>query len=403
VKTLYLHIGTTKTGTSSIQEFLQENREALTRQGYCFPKAQRKYPHTCSNRNAHFLTADYFLEDGSHNTDLEKEVLLEGMSHLLQCFEQFDNIILSEEAIWRVSARTRKELFPYLLEHSQKNGYTVKIVVYLRRQDAYIISNWNQCIKHCTSPHRTATLEDRVEQIIRKEKYVVNYAKRLDEISGFFGKENLIVRRYEPDSWYHGSIIEDFLHAIGIELTEDFLPPARMVNLSLQGNTIEIQRIINKDDTLTTNECVYFGKNLRRLAPESGQRYPCSMLSREETENLLKKFKTGNSRVAKEYIGDGKPLFSEEISDLPKWQPDNPYMTEDIIRFFAAVTIDLHRENEQLREETKQLRQETKQLLRENEHLRQDVSSLRKDLRTFKDKLKHPVRTLFHMLFRRHK
>jgi hypothetical protein len=396
VKTLYLHIGTTKTGTSSIQEFLKENREALTRQGYCFPKVQRKYPHTCSNRNAHFLTANYFLKDGSHNTDLEKEVLLEGMSHLLQCFEQFDNIILSEEAIWRVSGYTRKWLFPYLLEHSQQNGYTVKIVVYLRRQDSYIISNWNQCIKHCTGSHCTATLEDRVEQIIRKEKYVVNYAERLDEISGFFGKENLIVRRYEPDSWYHGSIIEDFLHAIGIELTEDFLPPARMVNLSLQGNTIEIQRIINKDDTLTTNECVYLGKNLRRLAPESGERYSFSALSHEETENLLQKFEAGNAYVAKEYIGDGKPLFSEEISDLPKWQPDNPYMTEDIIRFFAAVTIDLHRE-------TESLHQENKRLLRENERLRQDVSSLRKDLRTFKDKLKHPVRTLFHKIFHRHK
>jgi predicted RNase H-like nuclease (RuvC/YqgF family) len=120
------------------------------------------------------------------------------------------------------------------------------------------------------------------------------------------------------------------------------------------------------------------------------------MLSREETMELLQKFETGNARVAKEYIGDGKPLFSEEISDLPKWQPDNPYMTEDVIRFFAAVTIDLHRE-------TESLHQENKRLLRENERLRQDVSSLRKDLRTFKDKLKYPVRTLFHMLFRRHK
>jgi hypothetical protein len=361
---------------------LQTNREALSRQGYCFPESLRKYPHVCSNRNAHFMIANYFLEDGSHNANLEKGILLEGMSHLLHCFEQYDNVILSDEAIWRVSGHARRELFPYLLEHSQQNGYTVKIVVYLRRQDAYIISNWNQNIKHCTSQHRSATVDERVDQILHKEKYVVNYAKRLDEISEIFGKENLIVRRYEPDSWYHGTVIEDFLHAVGVGLTGDFLPPDQMVNPSLQGNTIEIQRILNKDDTFTTKECIYLGKTLRRLAPEAGQRYACSMLSREETEELLHKFETGNDRVAKEYIGDGKPLFSEGISDLPKWQPDNPYMTEDVIRFFAAVTIDLHRENEKLRGE---------------------IQSLRRDFRTFKDKLKHPVRTLFNLLFNRHK
>ena len=35
--TLYLHIGTSKTGTTSIQQFLCHNRSALLHQGYLYP------------------------------------------------------------------------------------------------------------------------------------------------------------------------------------------------------------------------------------------------------------------------------------------------------------------------------------------------------------------------------
>ena len=44
MKTLYLHVGTTKTATSSIQRFLEENRTVLEKYGYCFPDSLHVYP-----------------------------------------------------------------------------------------------------------------------------------------------------------------------------------------------------------------------------------------------------------------------------------------------------------------------------------------------------------------------
>jgi hypothetical protein len=75
------------------------------------------------------------------------------------------------------------------------------------------------------------------------------------------------------------------------------------------------------------------------------------MLSKEEDLALMARFEEQNRRVAEVYIGDGKPLFSDKVKDLPKWQPGNPYMLEDVIRLYASVFIDLRRENEQLQQE----------------------------------------------------
>ena len=67
MKTLYLHIGTTKTATTSIQRFLEENKDVLQKYGYCFPDSLHVYPRANKRRNAHFLVAKVWDADGSRN------------------------------------------------------------------------------------------------------------------------------------------------------------------------------------------------------------------------------------------------------------------------------------------------------------------------------------------------
>lgn len=391
MKTLYLHIGMPKTGTSSIQKFLLQNPEALARQGYCFPKLPHKYPYVYNNRNAHFMVGKLYNDDGTRNKKLENQYLQDGLTNILLCFEQFDNVILSEENIWRMSGGSRKKLFPYLHAHAKEYGYQIRLIVYLRRQDTFQISNWKQNVKHPKTAS-TLTFEERLNQVLTDEPYVLNYGIRLDQMADLFGKENLIVRRYEPDSWINGSIIDDFLVCVGLNHTDEFIPLQRDINPSLYGNTTEIKRIINKDPTFTLEENAYLGQFLRDLSAESSKRYPCSMLSPEETRSLLSTFEVENARVAREYIGDNKPLFSNQINNMQKWQPDNPYMPEDIIRFFSAVSIDLRRTTEQLCKEKELFRKELSEIRLLAEKQQQELNTLKK-------KLKHPFRTLWNRIF----
>ena len=380
MKTLYLHIGTPKTATSSIQTFLSQNRKLLQEKNYCFPKQQHRFPYVGTGRNAHFMIDIQYHEDGSRNREREAEMLREGMDFVNDCMKQYDNVILSEESIFRAAVYTRQEVFPYLKKEADEHGYQVKIIVYLRRQDKFLISDWNQRVKQVKTSY-TLTIDEHRKQTQKKYNLVLDYAKRLDKIAEVFGRENIIVRRFEPASWVNNSIIDDFMHCIGLEMTEEFRLPEFMVNPGLSENNAEIKRIINGCPVITKEENIYLNRLLRELAPASQEANPCSMFSPEDIRELLQKYEEGNARVAKEYIGDGAPMFSDEIADLPRWNRDNPRMLEDVIHFFSAVTVDLHRENESLRQELAQLTERIN-----TEHRR---------LTEFRGKVNHPIRTLF--------
>ena len=379
MKTLYLHIGMPKTGTSSIQKFLLHNRKVLNEYGYCFPKYPYSYPYVYSNRNGYFLVGKCYNKNQGRNLPLEQRRFNEGLEMILECFEKYEHIILTEETLWRC-LYTRKQIATTLKSHADAHGYCVKVIVYLRRQDEFQISIWKQNVKHSKTAS-TKTFDERLNEVLENERYLFEYASRLDELAAVFGHDNLIVRRFEPDSWYNGSLVDDFLHCIGLEHTDDFHELPKDFNPSLSENMAYMKRIINSDPSFSKQELSYLGHAMRDLSAESSAHYPCSMLSSEDTRALLDQFVDENARVAREYCKDGRPLFTDEIKDLPKWRPDNPYMQEDMIRYFSAVMIDMHRENEDLK----------KQLT----NLQQTVEREQELFRMFKYKIKHPLRALW--------
>lgn len=67
MKILYIHIGTPKTATTSLQHFCKENADILEEKGYCYPIFVHKFKHVSILRNGFFLSYKEEEEKGKRN------------------------------------------------------------------------------------------------------------------------------------------------------------------------------------------------------------------------------------------------------------------------------------------------------------------------------------------------
>ncbi|MCC8067301.1 MAG: hypothetical protein LIO94_09410 [Clostridiales bacterium] len=356
MKTLYLHIGTPKTGTSVIQNFLKTNTETLHEQSFRFPILPYKWPGVPTQRNGHFLDlpdSSLIHPDMTEPKPEWRQHYAEGLAMVHREFETYDNLILSEEDLWNAVNYAPLNVLEQMKEDAALHDYCLKVVVYLRRQDLLLTSLWNQKVKVGMT---AATLPDYIEQLLNEKPLYADYDRTLQKISDIVGFENIIVRRYEPSAWVGQSICLDFLTAIGLDPNLPFkLPAQKETNTSLNGNIAEIRRIINGTDFLSDEEKRVFKANTRRFESESkAGKSSYQHLSAKDAAALLARFQEGNDRVAKEYLREDRSLFTEEIKDYPMWQADET-MTADTIRFFLALSQQLYQQNQELYRQNQKL------------------------------------------------
>lgn len=336
-KTLYVHIGTTKTGTTAIQSFCIDNQEVLNQKGYCYPLFPYSYKDVSERRNAHFLIAEA--------SDKNSGRFREGMDRIRELFDKYQNIILSDEGIWSSVYEQRINMWRALKAEAKEAGFKVKVIVYLRRQDTYLISGWNQMVKSGIGNGADKPWDEYVKDLVYINK--MNYATHLKKIAAFWGEKNIIVRRFEPKRFKNGSVYADFLDAVGLQLTDEYRIEQSERNTRLSGNTHEIQRVLNGMPEMTPVYHSFFRRALLSYADLSGKEYPCEMFSKEEAETFLQQYREENEQVSELYF-NGEPLFEAGWKDIPKWEKENPYMQDDLIRFVGTCCMQLVEENRML-------------------------------------------------------
>lgn len=325
--TVYLCIGTMKTGTSSLQAFMKNNRKELANQGYCYPK-NRISGRNILNRNAYFLIYKPYTDTDPS----EEEVRAKGMQRMKELATEYDNIVLSDELIWHYSSR-RKYFWHRTKEEFEKIGCQVKVVVYLRRQDELVQSLWNQNVK--SGERWNMTFGEFMEN--KKYRYFpLDYYKKLTQIANIMGKENMIVRVYEGGQFEDGDLIKDYTKTLGIELNERFDMLDATTNLSLKGNFVEIRRMVNGVPAYQEMPD-FLRKVLTKASSEKNEMSPIektSFFKYEDQVAFQNKYNKSNEKVAREFLGreDGI-LFYKSVKEEPYYDPKNDKMLEDFIHF----------------------------------------------------------------------
>ena len=124
----FIHIGTHKTGSTSLQYFFLQNRLHLIKQGFFYPEIGIK--------NAGHHKIAWIARNGNESNRLKKM-----MARIKNEAEQADceNVILSSEEFEFVH-----HLEPLKLALA---GHHCKIIVFIRRQDTLLESEYNQHVK----------------------------------------------------------------------------------------------------------------------------------------------------------------------------------------------------------------------------------------------------------------
>lgn len=385
MKVLYIHIGTPKTATTAIQEFCLENQEALKQKGYCYPIFPFDYPDAPQTRNGHFLVGvahDFGLEEAE---ETRKKEFRQGMDQVNRLFQEYDNVILSDEIIWRSTLEQRKDLWKQLKQESEAGNFQVKVIVYLRRQDTFCVSWWNQLVKMGTRDVARDSLKAYMENV--PPAMQLDYYKKLEKISEALGKENVLVRRFGREYFEGGSIYTDFLQTVGLKLEDGFTIAKDMRNYSLEGNNHEIKRILNSLQ-MDKVQNRFFLEVLTECSKVSEKRYSYAMLSEEEIRKFLEPYQEGNQRIAQEYLNTEEGLFQIGAVKKPVWKQENPHMQEDILRFIGRSCIHLLEENLKLKAELKSIKVEIDRLKKETHKHKELLQKLRHPFQTMLRRLK---------------
>jgi hypothetical protein len=296
---LVLHIGSGKTGTSSIQTFMNRNRERLADLGQLYPKTPGVTRHI---RLGLFIQPDGSLDDriGWHRQRASSPEAFR-KSFRRRLFREINEsglsrVLFSDEALYGSSRESLRRLSRF----THRIAGSLRLVVYLRRQDDHMASRYQQVVKI----GETKRLTEWVNEPDLSDTY--DYDARLRMWERVLDPDEFVVRRFERDSFVDGSLLQDFLDAAGIDARAEDMAQGPSRNIRLDAESVEFLRVLNL--YRVENEGARVGlidnrKLVSRLVEQT--RGPVLTLPTSSLDQFMERWEEGNRAVAQRYLHDG--------------------------------------------------------------------------------------------------
>lgn len=292
-KKLIIHFGVHRTGTTSLQQTLKANVNHLFSAGFLYPDLGHNYNH---GKIAWGLIQN---KKGQHQITLKSLVdsLLEASNH-----ENIHTIILSHEDFCLVENNDWLKAL--------KKYFDLTAVVYLRRQDAWLESWYNQHIKWPWDKELSgATSELFLSKI--NDFFWIDYHFLLTKISHAIGNDHLYVNLL--DSSGIKDTTQDFLSFIKI----DGIETIKEQNASLTSAQIDILRRINivHLKPAARNKIISTLKEIN-IKEDNGS---TAVFSDDQLRSIHEKFLTTNQMVAKMFFNRDRlfydnPTFGRDLA-----------------------------------------------------------------------------------------
>ena len=267
--TLFLHIGSHKTGTTSIQRLLSRHRDSLAAQGIWYPRMSELLVHG-SDSTSH-LNIARSLDNNSRKKFYTTDEIKQIFSAITSKSKNYDHTIISAEAFWRIGfikppaeTQARDEYNRKTWESKAENIVQVKellgntettIVATLRERSAYIQSSYSEFI--------LATLYQKsILKFIKYIQHVTDYKRQLQAWQSHFPVLTLSYEKLCANGNLPIEFIQTLVGAFAIQ--EELEKQQKVHNPGHPIACVAFKRYLNCIDDLSIESRIKIYNNARR-------------------------------------------------------------------------------------------------------------------------------------------
>jgi len=310
MKKIILHVGQYKTGSTSIQKLLWGARKELKEYGIL-------YPDSFGRDGAHFQITD-LLRKEFHNTGPHVD--------LSPLRDEIDGsaaevVVISCEPLSGATVRWfGPEMMRYIWQRvlDLLQGFDVRVVCYVRRQDESIDSRIVQEIK---GQSRRSAID---YEAFLYPKSSLNYHYFFHQMESLFGAGKVDVRLYDRKYLQNGDVRCDFLDYLGLS-DVGFPVPDVEDNVSPSAKLVAFYRVLNSLKLDPDDYASLIAGLWREFGARDGVK--AVVLGAEERGRVMAYFKESNRQFVEEYVPkEHRQVYAECFGRDVKNLESNIYM-----------------------------------------------------------------------------
>ncbi|MHC9035427.1 hypothetical protein ACYTTR_06865 [Cobetia marina] len=227
---LYLHIGSPKAGSSALQNFMLNSRQALEKLGFYYPE------HGIDQNGVSGGHGQLWVALREGNVEVAESLLDKWLS---QARKKGLNLVLSSESFFNQSEPLAK-LFH---ERFQIPPQDIRVIAFVRAPIDYLMGNHNQGIKR---HGQSWSLSSHLGPVLRNGKPSLSGGP-LIQWADAFGDDNCRFLTYQKPALDTPQIEAVFLEELGIPTSEipALLPERKITNRSYVRSALELKRTLN--------------------------------------------------------------------------------------------------------------------------------------------------------------
>ncbi|MEM1144296.1 MAG: hypothetical protein AAGI88_17075 [Pseudomonadota bacterium] len=313
---LLLHIGTEKTGSTALQEYLESRRRTLAEAGFLLPDFLEGSNHLelacmfmADRKDDEFLSSKGFSTPEARAR--RREELLSALADQVKANRKSASTMLISSEHFQSRLTDPKEVDQFIRSIAPI-FCEVKVVCYLRRQERMALSFYTQKLRGGYVPPNILPVRS-VRHTRPNPPIFFDYESLLDRWAGAVGEENVLPVVYERSSLASGDVIVDFFQRIGCEF------PGHTDSLSLNTSYDAAGQLamlaFNRLNFHRREEATEVRMKLDRFLQEQADGRPLLPPSSEARE-FNEAFTESNRRVAERWF-NRKELFQESGLEYP--------------------------------------------------------------------------------------